>query len=81
MNREEILDIVMKGIHYYYDIKLTDISRKEYERISDNPDEKTIIKQLIEDGLNEEEKVKRYIKENLKWENSIQISCVVYIAK
>lgn len=66
MNRDQILDIVMKGLHYYYDIKLTQISRKEYERISENPDSRTIIKQLIEDGINEEKEVQKYIRENLR---------------
>lgn len=66
IDREKALDIVMKGIHHYYDVELTNISRKEYKRICDNPDEKTIIKQLMEDGINEQKEVEIYIKENLK---------------
>lgn len=66
IDKEKVLDIIMKSIYYYYDIELTNITRKEYQRICDNPDEKTIIKQLVEDGLKEEREVQRYIKENLK---------------
>lgn len=66
MNREEVLDIVMKSIHHYYDLKLIDMTRREYERVTENPDGKTIIRQLMEDGINELKEIERYVQENLK---------------
>ena len=66
MDREKVLDIVMKAINHYYDLKLIDISRREYERVTENPDGKTVIKQLMVDGINELNEVKQYVQENLK---------------
>ena len=66
MERQKVLDIVMKAVNHYYDLKLIDMSRREYERVTENPDGKTIIKQLMVDGINELKEVERYIQENLK---------------